>query len=72
MPGVDGCEFLEVFRKNESWQDVPDGWCAAMAGIPVIALTARAMSGDREKELAAGYDDYDTRPVDLPRLLKND
>jgi two-component system, cell cycle response regulator DivK len=57
---------------------VMDGWeaarrlkaDAATAKIPVIALTAHAMVQDKEKALAAGCDDFDTKPVELPRLLE--
>jgi two-component system cell cycle response regulator DivK len=56
---------------------VMDGWEAtrrikaddALKHTPVIALTAHAMASDREKALEAGCDEYDTKPIDLPRLL---
>jgi CheY-like chemotaxis protein len=57
---------------------VLDGWEATQRikaapetrAIPVIALSAHAMSGDRERALAAGCDDYDSKPVDFERLLE--
>lgn len=59
LPIMNGWEATEKVKSNP-----------ATKGIPVIALTAHAMSEDREKCIAAGCDDFDTKPVDLPRLLE--
>ncbi len=58
LPVVDGWEAAQQIKAQAESRD-----------IPVIALTAHAMSGDKEKALKAGCDDYDTKPVELPRLL---
>ena len=67
LPGMDGNEILHRIRKDVTLRD-----------LPVIALTAHAMAGDREKFLAAGFDDYITKPIvdetqlfaSIERLLK--
>jgi len=82
---VDGQQGVEMARSEkpdlilmDMSLPVMDGWTATqtikadaeLAGIPVIALTAHAMAGDREKAMGAGCDDYDTKPIELPRLLQ--
>mgnify|MGYP001823420652 CR=1 FL=1 len=58
LPVLDGWEATRQLKADE-----------ATKPIPVIALTAHAMEGDEQKARDAGCDDYDTKPVDLPRLL---
>ncbi len=84
LMAVDGQECLDVAALEspdvillDMSLPVLDGWEAAQRlksqpetrDIPIVALTAHAMASDREKALEAGCDDYDTKPVELPRLL---
>jgi CheY-like chemotaxis protein len=82
---VDGAQGVEMARLNrpevilmDMSLPVMDGWTATRTlkadastrGIPIIGLTAHAMAGDREKRLEAGCNEYETKPVDFPRLLE--
>ncbi|MBT6776566.1 response regulator [bacterium] len=58
LPIMDGWEATSTIKSEETTRD-----------IPIIVLTAHAMSGDREKALEAGADEYDTKPIDFKRLL---
>ena len=85
MIAVDGAKGVEIAASEapdlilmDMSLPVMNGWEATRAlkstkrtqSIPVIALTALAMVGDREMALAAGCDDYDTKPIEMPRLLE--
>jgi CheY-like chemotaxis protein len=59
LPGIDGVDALGRLRADER-----------TAAIPVLALTAQAMSGDRERFLAAGFDGYLSKPVDVTELIR--
>jgi len=58
LPEIDGWEATRRLKADPATRD-----------IPIIALTAHAMAGDREKALASGCDDFDTKPIEFDRLL---
>ncbi len=57
LPGMDGLQLTRLLRQDPAWRDVR-----------IVALTAYAMKGDKEKALAAGCDGYITKPIDTERL----
>ena len=59
LPGIDGWEATRILKSSP-----------ATRHIPIMALTAHAMASDRDKALAAGCDEFDTKPIELPRLLQ--
>jgi signal transduction histidine kinase/CheY-like chemotaxis protein len=59
LPGVDGLTLIQALRQHPLWQ-----------GVPIMAVTAMAMPGDRDRCLSAGADDYITKPIDFDLLLK--
>lgn len=59
MPGIDGYEAIPLLRKSEGYEN-----------IPIIAVTAQAMLGDREKCMDAGANDYITKPIDVDKLMQ--
>ena len=59
LPVIDGWEATRQIKADSTTQ-----------AIPIIALTAHAMAGDKQKAVEAGCDDYDTKPIDLQRLLQ--
>ena len=59
LPEMDGLEATKLIKRDPATEN-----------IPIIALTAHAMDGDRERCLAAGCNDYDTKPIELSRLLE--
>ena len=82
VDGQSGVELAQAAAPDLILMDmslpVLDGWEASRKlkadprtrRVPIIALTAHVMAGDRERAIAAGCDDYDTKPVELPRLLE--